>query len=202
MVSRADRSLLPGAPHPDSERTPKGTHAMDLAASRAFSLDPQVLLDATNPDTCPVEMLPFLAWAHSVDAWPAGATEVDKRAIIKSAVATHRIKGTPQAIKNALAAAGYGEATIREGVGTWQLDGSVKLDGARHFSISDGWARWGVEIENSDPVPSQELIALLIQTAPARCRLISIGYARLFSRLDGTWLLDGSRQLKRTYTED
>jgi hypothetical protein len=87
-------------------------------------------------------------------------------------------------------------------VESWKLDGAVRLDGTRQLSKPGGWASWEVEVENSDPVPSEDLVALLVQTAPARCRLVSIGHAKLFSRLNGTWLLDGSRQLKRTYTED
>lgn len=201
MVARADQSLLPGAPQVDANRKPDGVFAIDLAASRAFSLDPMVFTDVLDPDTCPASVLPFLAWALSVDVWPAGANEQDKRAIVKAAVETHRIKGTPKSIKDALKVAGYGEVTIREGVDAWQLDGSVKLDGTRQFSKEGGWASWEVDVENSDPVPTDDLVALLTQTAPGRCRLVSIGHAKVFSRLDGTWLLDGSRKLERIVTE-
>lgn len=202
MVARADRSLLPGAPHAGAERQPKGSYAIDIAASRAFNLDPQVLVDVTDPDLCPASVLPFLAWAFSVDEWPAGATEADKRVIIKASIPVHRRKGTLKSIKDILSAGGYGNVEVETGVGSWRLDGSVKLDGTTKLSQPDGWANWSVTIDNGDPVPSDSLIALLIQTAPARCKLIYIGYRNRFSRLDGTWTLNGTRQLKRTYTED
>jgi hypothetical protein len=201
VIARAEQSLLPGAPPVGAERSPNGLFSIDLSVSRAFSLDTKVFTDVLDPDQCPASALPFLAWALSVDVWPGGSTDQDKRTILKAAVATHHIKGTSKSIKDALKAAGYGQITIREGVDAWQLDGSVKLDGTRQFSKEGGWASWEVDVENSDPVPSDDLITLLIQTAPGRCRLVSIGHAKVFSRLDGTWLLDGSRKLERIVTE-
>lgn len=201
MVARDDRSLLPGAPTLGADRDPKGVFAIDMSVSRAFSLNPQILVDVTDPDLCPVAVLPFLAWAYSVDAWPPGATEAEKRTMIKRSIAVHRRKGTIQSIKDVLAAAGYGDAVIQTGFQLWRLDGSVPLDGTRTLSSLDGWAAWSIVIDNGDPLPSAELVALLVQTAPARCILISIGYLNAFNRLDGTWRLDGGRQLTRTYEE-
>jgi len=201
MVARADRSLLPGAPHPDSGRAPQGSYAIDLAASRAFEMDTQVLIDVTDPDTCPVAMLPFLAWAYSVDEWPPGATESQKRNIIKQSPAVHRHKGTIRSIRDVLASGGYGDATVDVGANRPRRDGTVLRDGTVVYNDVMGWAEWAVIISNSDPIPSDSLISLLIQTAPARCRLISIGYQRLFFRHNGTFRRDGTRQYQSTYTE-
>ena len=201
MVARADISLLPGAPHSGASRAPKGIHAIDIAASRAFNLDPQILVDVTDPDLCPVEVLPFLAWAYSVDEWPEGATEAEKRTIIKASVGIHRRKGTLQAIKDILEAAGYGTATIHIGEDLNRYSGSVSHDGSITYGNHGNWALWSITIENSDPLPSDALISMLIQTAPARCKLVSVGYQKLFFRYNRAFSYDGTRQYQRTYTE-
>lgn len=201
MTDRADRSLLPGAPVPGADRAPVGVHAIDLACSRAFVLDPQVLLDAVDPDECAAALLPFLAWAYSVDEWPPGATEAEKRAIIKASIAVHRIKGTVQSIRDVLAAAGYGDITIVEGRNSVQYDGSNQYDATWQYGDAGSWAEWEVVIENSDALPSDELIALLVQTAPARCLLVSVSYQKLFFRYNGAFNYDATRNYERTYTE-
>ncbi|MGE4298901.1 MAG: phage tail protein I [Desulfovibrionaceae bacterium] len=60
-----------------------------------------------NPDTCPAALLPWLAWALSVDMWDDAWPEARKRAVIKASVAVHRIKGTPAAVEGMLAALGF-----------------------------------------------------------------------------------------------
>jgi hypothetical protein len=201
MVARADRSLLPGAPHASAARAPIGIHAIDIAASRAFNLDPQTLIDMTDPDTCPAAALPFLAWAASVDEWPVGATADQKRAIIKASVAVHRSKGTMQSIKAVLEAAGYGAATITLGADIARYSGGVNYDGSISYGSENNWALWSITIENSDPIPSDYLINLLIRTAPARCVLVSVGYQKLFFRHNAVFTHDGTRNYQPTYTE-
>ncbi len=201
MTECADRSLLPGAPPPGAARAPAGAHAIDISCSRAFSLDPQILIDVTDPDDCPASVLPFLAWAYSVDAWDRGATEAQKRAVIKASIGVHRIKGTLQSIKHALTAAGYGDATIIEGGDEAQYDGSRAFDGTWNYGTPGSWAHWEIIVEASDSIPSADLIALLVQTAPARCRLVSVGYEKLFFRYNGEFNYDAERNYQRTYVE-
>lgn len=59
-----------------------------------------------NADTCPAALLPWLAWAFSVDYWSSDWSEAQKRAVIKESVGVHRIKGTRGAVENALKAVG------------------------------------------------------------------------------------------------
>lgn len=67
---------------------------------------PTPLRDLVNPDTCPVKLLPWLAWSVRVDAWDDAWTEAQKRAVIKSAYRVHKQKGTVAAVESALAALG------------------------------------------------------------------------------------------------
>ena len=59
--------------------------------------------DLKNPDTCPAEWLPWLAWERSVDVWNPGWTEAQKRNAIRASFGIHKRKGTAGAVKAALA---------------------------------------------------------------------------------------------------
>lgn len=60
-----------------------------------------------NPDTCPLSLLPWLAWAFSVDAWEPSWTEAQQRAVVKNSLIIHKYKGTIGAVKTALESIGY-----------------------------------------------------------------------------------------------
>ncbi|MGL4754156.1 MAG: phage tail protein I [Aeromonadaceae bacterium] len=64
--------------------------------------------DLWNPDTCPVELLPWLAWAFSLDGWDVTWTEAQQRAAVKASYSVHRYKGTIGSVKDALQALGLG----------------------------------------------------------------------------------------------
>ncbi len=68
---------------------------------------PVPLRDLWNPDTCPVQFLPFLASAFSVDRWDAAWSEKTKRAVIKSAYFVHKQKGTIGALRRVVEPLGY-----------------------------------------------------------------------------------------------
>ena len=62
------------------------------------------LRDLWNVDTCPEHLLPWLAWAFSVEVWAHDWPEAIKRNVIRDAIAVHRTKGTRRAVELALAA--------------------------------------------------------------------------------------------------
>lgn len=68
---------------------------------------PVVVREVWNPDTCPANVLPWLAWAFSVDDWDTNWTDKQKRNVIKQSVYSQRIKGTIGAVTRQLAALGY-----------------------------------------------------------------------------------------------
>lgn len=55
-----------------------------------------------DPKLCPAELLPWLAWAYSVDQWMDSWPEQIKRQVINDAFVTHQYKGTPFAVQHAL----------------------------------------------------------------------------------------------------
>jgi phage tail P2-like protein len=65
------------------------------------------LRDLYNADTCPVHLLPHLAWAWSVDRWDYRWTESTKRAAIKASYYIHAHKGTIGALRRVVEPLGY-----------------------------------------------------------------------------------------------
>ncbi|GLP86303.1 phage tail protein I [Tritonibacter mobilis] len=69
---------------------------------------PPVLLRAIwDPVSCPVELLPWLAFAFSVDVWDAEWPEETQREAIRRSFEVHQHKGTRQAVERALGAVGF-----------------------------------------------------------------------------------------------
>jgi phage tail P2-like protein len=60
-----------------------------------------------NADTCPVHLLPHLAWAWSVDRWDYRWSEATKRAAIKASYYIHAHKGTIGALRRVVEPLGY-----------------------------------------------------------------------------------------------
>lgn len=80
----------------------------DLADTIARISDvPVIVREVWNPDTCPPNVLPWLAWAFSVDDWDSNWTDEQKRNVIKQSVYSQRIKGTIGAVTRQLSALGY-----------------------------------------------------------------------------------------------
>jgi phage tail P2-like protein len=86
--------------------------ALDLVGAKAMDL-PVLLRSLWNPETCPLNLLPWLAWAWSVDDWSDAWTERQKRDTVKAALSVQRIKGTTGAVMRALGALGV-PARIQE----------------------------------------------------------------------------------------
>lgn len=75
--------------------------AMANAVSRVSDV-PVPVGDVWNPDACPAALLPWLAWALSVDIWDPDWTEPQKRAAVAESIEIHRRKGTVWATRTAL----------------------------------------------------------------------------------------------------
>lgn len=77
-------------------------------ATARLSGVPLLVRESWNPATCPASLLPWLAWALSVDEWDTTWTEQERRDVIESSLNVHKHKGTPGSISKALAPLGYG----------------------------------------------------------------------------------------------
>lgn len=86
--------------------------AIATATARFVDIHP-MHRDVWDPDRCPVDLLPWLAWANSLDDWNALWPENVKRARIRSAIEIHRKKGTIGSIHRVVSSFG-GALSIRE----------------------------------------------------------------------------------------
>jgi phage tail P2-like protein len=78
---------------------------LSLMNERIFDV-PVIVKQVWNANTAPVDVLPWLAWALSVDDWDTTWTEEQKRNVIRNAPATQQIKGTLGAVQLQLASVG------------------------------------------------------------------------------------------------
>ncbi|QDQ27705.1 phage tail protein I [Chitinimonas arctica] len=85
-----------------------------VADSTATPLDPSVLRTLWSADHCPAPLLPYLAWAMSVDGWEFAQTDAQRRQLVRESLALHRRKGTPWAVKRALDIIGFDNARLDE----------------------------------------------------------------------------------------
>lgn len=115
------RPLLPG-----------NATALERLATQALAEIERVpvpIRDLVSPERCPVALLPYLAWAFSVDRWEAGWSEATKRQVIRSAWFVHAHKGTIGALRRVVEPLGYlirvtewWQTTPRGTPGTFKLD--------------------------------------------------------------------------------
>jgi phage tail P2-like protein len=94
---------------------PANSSAQERALEGATALIERVpvrVREVWNPDTCPPEVLPWLAWAFSVDDWSPLWDEQQKRQVIKNSIIVHRYKGTIGAVREAIAALGANSQVV------------------------------------------------------------------------------------------
>jgi len=149
--------------------------------------------DLWNPATCPAALLPWLAWALSVDDWDANWTEDRKREVIAAAVYVHRHKGTVASIRTAIDKAGFAGAELRERWSASLHDGSFAHTGARTYAPGDHWAEYRVVL--TAPISLKQAAwfrAQLARVAPARCHLKALSYLQALNIYNAAITYDGA----------
>lgn len=150
------------------------------------------LVDLAEPSALPFlgEQFHIMGW----EGWDFAGDDAARRALIKSAIELHRYKGTPWAVKQALAKIGYPDSTLVE-YGEYQrqwadaggrvLDGSWSVDGALSLQPPAGgqirrlalnhWAEYAIRLNIGEGAWSREQQRAIRRMAelyaPARCHL-------------------------------
>lgn len=110
---------------------PNASQLEKLAAQACAELAgiPVPIRELSDPDRCPAQFLPYLAWQRSVDRWDPAWSEATKRQVIKAAYFVHAHKGTIGALRRVVEPLGYLIRVVEwwqrepEGVpGTFSLD--------------------------------------------------------------------------------
>ncbi|RCV89720.1 phage tail protein I [Billgrantia montanilacus] len=99
---------------------PNGTPLERAAAEALAEIQrvPVLLRQLWNPYTCPAPLLPYLAWAFSVDRWDPAWSTAAKREVIATSFFVHRKKGTIAALRRVVEPLGY----LLEVTEWWQQD--------------------------------------------------------------------------------
>jgi phage tail P2-like protein len=91
-----------------SSQLPLNSTPLELALEAANYEDTLIPLRSLyNADTCPEHLLPYLAWAWSVDRWNNAWSSEAKRSAIRSAYTVHARKGTIGALRRVVEPLGY-----------------------------------------------------------------------------------------------
>ena len=189
-----DDSLLP------SNSTPL-ERAIERLIAKHFDV-PVLIGTLWNPDTCPAEVLTYLAWAFSVDHWDPEWPEQTRRDVIRNAVEIHRWKGTLRALKHTLKTIGYGDAIVTEAKELMEIGGPKPLGDTWRLGVTGvHWADYWIEV--TQPITlraAAQLAAIASTVVPVRCRLRAITVRGVqFTIGDGQWTLGRDVALGATY---
>ena len=169
----ADAVLLP------SNSTPLERQAAQALAQ--IQRVPIPLRTLCSPEHCPLPLLPYLAWACSVDRWDSQWSEAAKRLAIRRAYYIHSRKGTLGSLRRVVEPLGY----LLDIVEWWQTD----PPGPRAtFALSIGVLEIGIT-----EAMYQELVWLIDDAKPLTRHLTSLDII-LQTQLDafiGIALYDG-----------
>lgn len=95
---------------PAQQLLPGNSTPLERQAAQALAQIQRVpipLRQLCNPETCPIDLLPYLAWAFSVDRWDIKWPESAKRSAIRSSHFVHSRKGTIGALRRVVEPLGY-----------------------------------------------------------------------------------------------
>lgn len=176
--------------------------AIEQAAAGAIGFDVPIA-DLWNPDRCPVDLLPWLAWALSIDVWDSEWPDQVKRRVIRESVEVHRRKGTKASVLKALAAAGYRDAVVEEAKDAPLYGAAAGWGYGAEFEYGywpEHWAEYRVIVNAPITTRQAQLIrAVLASVQPARCRLVRVTGSLFFTYGDGLWAFGNDIAFGGTY---
>lgn len=171
--------------------------ALAQVSHQNLNLDANLLRRSKRPDQCTAELLPWLAWENSIgdaEGWRFAENEQQRRRLIKDYILKHALKGTPSVIRQLFRDMQLGEIDIVERVQSAKWDGLASFNGDYYFSGEQGdWACYGIKIYR--PITNEQadiLRVMLVELAPARCRLIYLSYRDTPLYWDGEINFNGS----------
>ena len=143
---------------------------LEQVAGEQIEALPLLIRALHNPDTCPVALLPWLAWAMSVDHWSDTWSEQKKRDVCKNSAMVHRYKGTIGAVTDALKALNISIEVLEP----WQQDNAAPHSLLVRAYVNDAYLQAESDAELS---VLKDINQILENTIPARCSfLVELGY--------------------------
>lgn len=148
---------------------PPNTRPLERALARAGAaaveaLDAEVVTDAGLAAHCPPAVLAYLAWERSVDVYGSDWTLETKRNVVAGALPYHKVKGTPGALKRALA----------------QLSFTVVVTEWFQEAAAPYTFRLSAELADNVPLPQslwREIVSVALEAKNARSHLAALTVA-------------------------
>jgi len=150
------------------------------------------VLTLWNARTCPVNLLPVLAWASSIEDWDYQWPEQQKRDAIEASPDLHRRKGTPYAIKAALSVRGQPDALLIERADCVSRNGTATRNGYRRRGGPSQWATYRIILQRPITLDQAATITSMLATVTRNCcHLVALDYSRVALRHNGYTTRDG-----------
>lgn len=149
---------------------PSNATPLERAAAEALAEIQRVevpLRTLWNPRACPAHLLPYLAWAFSIDRWDPNWSELTKRNVISTSFYVHKKKGTISALRRIVEPFGFvlsidewWESEPKGEPGTFSMDIGLEAEGISEGSFEE------IERLLNDAKPlSRHLIGLRLNLA-------------------------------------
>lgn len=163
-------------------------HDVEATLSRLSKVDVSALSTLWNADTCPTNLLPWLAWAEGVDEWSSLWSEKVQRAVIKAQRQVRKQRGTKAAVKAAVLALS-GSTTIKE----WFEYTTPRTPHTFDITIAGGDGYIEAELQNSmiraidrnKPVRSHYTLGVGL-TSAGSIKLVGTAMAATYKRMEFT----------------
>ncbi|GAK43598.1 phage tail protein I [Tepidicaulis marinus] len=165
---------------------------LDASIEHALAI-PVRIADVWDPHTCPLDILPWLAWAWSVDLWDENWSVEARRNTTAASLAFHKRKGSPGAMRDALRAAGYGEVEFIERLDARRYDGRASYDGVHFYSESEHWAWYSIVLQKPVSIAQAAQVREILDRAqPERCKLHELRYDQALNLYNAAITYDGA----------
>lgn len=171
--------------------------SLEEGTDRTFSVGVPIR-EVFKPHDCPVEFLPFLAWAQSIadeEGWSFAESEEARRNLIARSTEIHKKKGTIWSIREVFRMLGLGEVSILENIGRLRHDGTFNYDGTMVHGgdASSTWATYIVKLNVPITNEQAEIVRkILAGIAPARSELTSLDFKSVAIRHNSVASRDGT----------
>jgi phage tail P2-like protein len=172
---------------------PNTTQLERNAESTQLRIAPQRIVPTLwNAQTCPANLLPWLAWSSSTEDWDHQWSADQKRAAIASSAEEHRYKGTPAAIKKALEVRGHPDAILIERADYIHHNGEATRNGLRRRGGPTQWATYRIILQRPITLDQASTITALLGSVTRNCcHLAALDYTRVALRHNGFAVRDG-----------
>ncbi len=167
---------------------PKNTTPLERALEKVLTSyeNEKQIPNLWNAQTCPKNLLPWLAWANSVDDWETDWSEQKKRAAIEESIPIHERKGTPQAVLDALAIRGQSDAILIERANYIKHNGEATRNGLRRRGGPTQWATFRIILQRPITIDQSQAILRMIASVKRNCcHLVDLDFTEAAIRHNG-----------------